>query len=172
MSNENEETKNEESMSDKTKRNPTLACYHPGYVESNAHHKFCCHFQRAILKFASNDPKFRTDVFGNWFGRMITFGYKVSGMAGSFAEINNELSGVNEDEFRRQLRDEEIRIEEYDTDFSSLNVSGNKISVAVKIKTSGNVILNGQYAVTYTVQNDPLMANSIDIKQYLRQKDI
>ncbi len=171
MNEENEKNNDENFSGTITSDNSDLSVNHcssdTNYKPHHPGHQFCCEFQRAILKFATDDSANIKDAYGNWFGRMVAFKYEVDILGKIFKEDNNN-AGHNEDEFRQKLRERKIWIKEYRHYFRSVEPEDptqitNTIKARVRIVTGGELILNGDYDVTYTVQNAGFEATKIEV---------
>jgi hypothetical protein len=142
-------------------------CPEAGYDQTNSAHKFSCEFQQAILKFSSeNNVK---DNFGNWFGRMVAFGYVVD-VKGTKIQEFNDASNVTHDEFRQKLRDKVIKIKTYSTNFKKVIIAPDPndkkyqlITAEVTIHWDG-IPLNGTYNVTYKVKDAGWEAAEVKIE--------
>jgi hypothetical protein len=143
-------------------------CPEPGYDKSIPEHKFSCEYQLAILKFAPENIAASKDKFGNWFGRVVAFGYVINVNGTKLFEEKNDTNGITQDEFRRKLREGEIRLIKYSTNFNKVgryDPQTKAFDASVEIEAVGlSSFTNGVHTVTYKVKDAGWEATEITIK--------
>ncbi len=114
--------------------------------KSNAYQLYCWEFQQSLLNFAKDD--------GNWFGRLIAFDVEIYTPNGVF----------DQDRFTASLRDGNIRIVKWETNFSKVQFipddpklegdykPGRITTEATIVGRVDNEQLNGVYTIGHNVK--------------------